>query len=44
MNSATFENVLFIDYVWRMHSSIVKKYLPTTVSERPGGIGLRKIG
>ena len=44
MNSASFENVLFNDYVWQMHSSIVKQYLPETVRERPGGIWLRKIG
>ncbi len=43
MNSASYEIVLFNDYIWQMHSSVVKQYLPETVRQRPGGIWLRKI-
>jgi len=30
MNSASYEIVLFNDYIWQMHSSVVKQYLPET--------------
>jgi predicted O-methyltransferase YrrM len=43
MYSSGYEIVLFNDYVWRMHSSVVKQYLPETLRQRPGGIWLRKI-
>ena len=43
MYSSSYEIVLFNDYIWQMHSSVVKQYLPETVRQRPGGIWLRKI-
>jgi hypothetical protein len=43
MHSSGYEIVLFNDYVWRMHSSVVEEYLPETLRERPGGLWLRKI-